>query len=84
MSTSVPLPIIICAKERLADLIPAVWWRSGKAIIACTVIIFVFRHGVLSTFDMGRSIGFGVEQHVGMETIILMKNVLADDGAFPP
>ena len=84
MCTSVPLPIIICAKERLTDFIPAVWWRSGKAIIACTVIIFVFSHGVLSTFDMGRSIDFGVEQHVGVEKIILMKDVLANDGTFLP
>ena len=34
--------------------------------------------------NMGSSVGLGKEQHVGMEQIILMKNFLADDGAFPP
>ena len=41
-------------------------------------------HGIGFALDMGSSVGLGKEQHVGMEQIILMKNFLADDGAFPP
>ena len=84
MSMSVVLPNIIGAKEGLTDLIPSIGWRSGKSIIVCTIIFPVFYHGVGPALDMGGSVGLGKEQHVRMEKIILMKNLLADYGALPP
>ena len=84
MSMSVLLPIIIGAKEGLADLIPSIRRRSGKSIIACAILFDISLHGIGFALDMGSSVGLGKEQHVRMEKINLMKNFLADDGAFPP
>ena len=53
-------------------------------MIARTIIFPVFYHGVGPALDMGGSVGLGKEQHVRMEKVIFMKNLLADYGASPP
>ena len=81
----VVLPIIVCTKKGLAQLIPPINnGMGGEGIIGITVLSFTLVHGVSAVLDVSSTVGLGKEQQVIMDFVALDKHIIADNGTRLP